>query len=166
MPTAAVDSSPHPEPFRAWYGWQPMILDGVALGAIAAAASAAAAGADKDAMLLVVLPAALVYDLGGPTVHWLHGRKRIAFASLGVRIGTPLLGVLVAPMFAGCGGDDVEDCSNRSRGWGALAGFAVASALDAALFSWDAATAEKRAHWAPSLWSDGRAGGIGVSGAF
>jgi hypothetical protein len=159
----ADGSLPPAEPFRPWYGWQPMILDGVALGSLAAAGLA---GLDEDSLLLVVVPVALVYDLGGPTVHWLHGRKRIAFASLGLRMGAPLLGVLVAPAFARCGADDVEACRNRSRGWGALAGFAVASALDAALFCWDAPTAEKRALWAPSLWSDGRAGGIGVSGSF
>ena len=151
------------EPYREWYGWQPMILDGVALGSIAASVSV---GLDKEHMLAVVIPAALLYDFGGPTVHWLHGRKRIAWASLGLRVGTPFVGLLVAPIFAGCGGDDAESCSNRSRGWGALAGFAVASALDAALLSWDAPRTQPRARWSPALWSDGRAGAVGVSGAF
>jgi hypothetical protein len=89
VPTPA--SPPGAEPARDWYGWQLLINDFVALGALG---GAAAAGVNGKTAIAVIVPVAIVYDLGGPTIHWLHQRKAIAGASLGVRIGVPFVGVM------------------------------------------------------------------------
>jgi hypothetical protein len=80
LPTATPTRSAWDDPERNWYGWQLLINDFVALGSIA---GAAAADLKENAALAVIVPAAVVYDLGSPTIHWLHGRKGIAAASFG-----------------------------------------------------------------------------------
>jgi hypothetical protein len=124
-------------PERAWYGWQLLISDFVALGAIGGAAVAGVGGTDAYA---VIIPAAIVYDLGAPTIHWLHQRKAIAGASFGIRAGVPFVGVLVGSVVASCGneGSAAASCRRFGAGYGALGGFAVATAIDAAFLAWDA----------------------------
>ena len=134
------------DPERNWYGWQLLINDFVALGALG---GAAAAGVKGSGVYAVIVPAALVYDLGSPTIHWLHGRKAIAGASFGVRAGVPLLGVLMGVAVAGCTNDhssSANSCRSQGAGYGALARFAAATAIDASLFAFDAPAREKHAH--------------------
>ncbi len=143
VPVRAPTSPPPSAPTRAvadrnWYGWQLLINDFVALGSLGAAA---VAGVHDKALFAVIIPVAIVYDLGGPTIHWLHQRRSIAGASFGVRAGVPGIGVLVGMALASCGNANSsgsQACRSRGGGYGALGGFAVATALDAALFGWDA----------------------------
>jgi hypothetical protein len=139
-------------PERAWYGWQLLINDFVALGAIGGAAVAGARGTDAYA---VIIPAAIVYDLGAPTIHWLHQRKAIAGASFGIRAGVPFAGVLVGSVVASCGspGDTATKCRSLGAGYGALAGFAAATAIDAAWLAWDTPVRSRRGIEAGLAWT-------------
>ncbi len=155
---------------RDWYGWQLLLNDFVAIGALG---GAAAAGVEGKTAIAVIVPVALVYDLGGPTIHWLHGRKAIAGASLGVRIGVPFVGVMVGAAVAGCDDDQssaAKSCRSRGAGYGALFGFAAATAIDAALFAWEAprTTPAKSAAFrcAPFVAPAQGGGTLGLVGSF
>jgi hypothetical protein len=158
------------EPERAWYGWQLLINDFVALGTIGGAAVAGVHGSDAYA---VIIPAAIVYDLGGPTIHWLHQRKAIAGASFGIRAGVPLVGVLFGAVVGSCGddGSTAAKCRSRGAGYGALGGFAAATAIDAAGLAWDAPVRPRRAvetglAWTPLLLPRHGGATLDVVGAF
>lgn len=158
------------DPERTWYGWQLLINDFVALGTLG---GAAVAGVRGDTALAVIIPAAIVYDLGSPTIHWLHGRRAIAGASFGVRAGVPFVGVLFGAAIAGCGQDrssSANTCRSQGAGYGALAGFAAATAIDASLFAYDAPKSEKLGtaglSWAPALMPRDGGATLGVVGVF
>lgn len=158
------------DPERNWYGWQLLINDFVALGTLGVAATAGLKGSDAIA---VIVPVALVYDLGGPTIHWLHGRRGIAAASFGVRNGVPLVGVLVGVVVGSlCNHEQVgpSGCRSQAAGYGALAGFAAASAIDATFLAFDAPPVEKRAasgfRWAPLVTPAEGGATLGVVGTF
>ena len=165
-PTRDVPRTAPIEAERNWYGWQLMINDFVALGALG---GAAIAGLHDKAALGVIVPAAVVFDLGGPTIHWLHHRRGIAAASFGVRAGVPLVGVLIGNAFAHCE-RGASSCSNRGAGYGALAGFAAAIALDASLLAWDAPKSPPRPSiglaWAPTFTPLDGGAAAGVVGTF
>lgn len=170
VPVPPPTSLPEAEPARDWYGWQLLINDFVALGALG---GAAAAGVKGKTAIAVIVPVAIVYDLGGPTIHWLHQRKAIAGASLGVRIGVPFVGVMAGAAIAGCGSDEsssATSCRSRGAGYGALFGFAAATAIDAAFLAWDAprAASNKAAaiRWAPFATPVEGGGALGVVGSF
>jgi hypothetical protein len=155
---------------RNWYGWQLLINDFVALGTLG---GAAAAGVRGNTALAVVIPAAIVYDLGSPTIHWLHGRRGIAGASLGVRAGVPFVGVMIGAALAGCANDhssSANTCRSQGAGYGALAGFAAATALDASLFAFDAPPVEMRgaSHigWRPVVTLRDGGAMVGAAGLF
>jgi hypothetical protein len=158
------------DPERTWYGWQLLINDFVALGALG---GAAAADVSRHALVAVVIPVAIVYDLGSPTIHWLHGRKAIAGASFGVRAGVPFVGVLLGAAIAGCGQErssTANTCRSQGAGYGALAGFAAATAIDASLFAYDAPKSEKLGtagiSWGPALIPRDGGATLGVVGDF
>ncbi len=176
-PESSPPASPPPEssqralaePDRNWYGWQLLINDFVALGSVG---GAAIAGVHEKAALAVFVPAVIVYDLGGPTIHWLHHRRKIAAASFGVRAGVPFVGVFVGMALASCGKADTasaQSCRSLGAGSGALVGFAVATALDASLLAWDAPKGENpragRA-WTPTLTPRDGGATLGVAGIF
>jgi hypothetical protein len=104
---------------------------------------------------------------------WLHQRKAIAGASFGIRAGVPFVGVLVGSVVASCGneGSAAASCRRFGAGYGALGGFAVATAIDAAFLAWDAPSRSHgsvgaRLGWTPLLLP--RQGGamLGVIGDF
>ena len=81
-----------------------------------------------------------------------------------------MVGVLIGSVLAPCNGSSGSDsCRSRGAGYGALAGFAVATALDASLLAWDAPKAEPRASglaWAPMLTPLEGGAAAGVVGTF
>jgi len=169
-PSAAPARSGLDDPDRNWYGWQLLINDFVALGTLGVAA---AAGLKSSDAIAVIVPVAIVYDLGGPTIHWLHGRKGIAAASFGVRSGVPLVGVLVGVVVgSSCNHEQAgpKGCRSQAAGYGALAGFAAASAIDATFLAFDAPPAEKRGassfSWAPLVAPAEGGATLGVVGSF
>ena len=75
-----------------WYGWQTLLSD-------AASGSVMLTGAtllkDHDGLSTAVVVSGLMgYELGAPVVHILHHQRGHAPASLGLRLGLPLLGGL------------------------------------------------------------------------
>jgi hypothetical protein len=158
------------DPERYWYGWQLLISDFVALGTLGVAA---AAGVKGNSAIAVIVPVAIVYDLGSPTIHWLHGRKGIAAASFGVRAGVPFVGVLAGMAVGSCGGADTQAgraCRSQAAGYGALAGFALATAIDATFFAFDAPASEKPRgvglRWVPLAVPAEGGATLGVVGTF
>ena len=66
-----------------WYGWQPLLIDGAAIPLMVA-------GVVTDSAL-AGYPGVVLYCLGGPVVHTVHGLPNKAIVSLALRIGMPSL---------------------------------------------------------------------------
>lgn len=112
---------------RRWYGWETLTVDAVSISAIPVAGVGIAG-----------------YLLGGPIVHASHDRWGIAAASLGLRLGLPLVG--------GMAGSKLENChvsSSYDEGMCGLAGLILgmgvgmltAIVIDAAVLSYERAPA-------------------------
>jgi hypothetical protein len=117
---------------RRWYGWQPLLTDGLSLSIV----PVLAASTGQDSGGPVVGFAVASYLLAAPIVHLAHGRAGIAAASLGLRLGLPtagfFLGAVAAPRSI-----DGRCCGIESAAIGTLVGVIAASAIDAAALSWD-----------------------------
>jgi len=100
---------------REWYGWQIMIADTASF------------------LLATKLPEAalLGYAFGGPFIHLAHQDAAEAFLDLGVRIGMPAIGGVIASTSTSCG----EDCEIPPAFGGIVIGAAVAMVTDYALLS-------------------------------
>lgn len=115
---------------RRWYGWQTLIADGASL--LAMPTLAATAGNGGEALAYVAVGG---YFLGPPLVHVAHGRPGIAAASLGLRAGLPLGGVVLGAAAQGdCRGDF---CAFGGALIGAALGVLAAITLDAAALSYE-----------------------------
>jgi hypothetical protein len=90
---------------RTWYGWQILLAD---------AASIACAAITEHGECIVGLA------LSGPVVHSLHGHVGRGFASLGLRVGLPLLGGIIGASFANC---PEQETASSSSGNGHGAGY-------------------------------------------
>lgn len=115
-------------PIKHWYGWQTLIADGaslivVPLGAAAAGSPEVAAGAFIGG-----------YLLAAPIIHFAHGRPGIGAASLGLRLGMPLLGLAAGALADDCGGGDF--CA-VGPAIGMALGMLGAVALDASLLAYE-----------------------------
>lgn len=80
-----------------WYGWQNMLVDG---GTIALSVALLTSD-NREVVERAPLVFLAGYALGSPSVHWAHENVGKGFASLGIRVGAPLVGGL-----AGCALDD------------------------------------------------------------
>lgn len=176
-PTSAAPPAYTPVPVREekkWYGWQTLIVDGATVVTTIGVAPASSSGA-----------AAVFwsgYLLGGPIVHWSNGQLGKGFASLGIRVGAPLvLGFTGALIGASGGGDrdsNSDDVSAAAVGAavGILAGYVTAVAIDAAVLARKtvkvSAEAERRSRnkvkWSPTAGYDPkqRSFSMGVGGTF
>jgi hypothetical protein len=165
----AAEQTPKPQPTRSWYGWQTLTLDAIAVGSVPLVYAAGVR--DKQTLLAVYVPAAVLFDLGAPTVHWLQRGPRIALASFGLRVGIPLVALLIAPRFGNCvhgDADSQQKCRNRAMGIGAAVGFAVAPAVDASWLAWKPAPRAVAVTLRPSivLNAPSRMASVGVAGSF
>lgn len=155
----ATDETSEDEPSSTetkWYGWQTLITDGASLLVTPIVPVGGAGG----------------YLLGGPIVHIAHGRPATAAASLGVRIGAPLLGWFTGKALAA---HECSSCSSRLVGGiygviGAGLGATAAVAIDAAVLGRKRAPIEQPRKTASVLPSAGprREGGfdVGVVGTW
>ena len=107
--------------------------------------TAIAAEAGSEAVLV---GAAGVYLLGGPTVHALHRRPLAAVASAGLRIALPLAFAAIGGASVDCSTSTVNDgerCGSIERLIGLTVGLAAAVAIDSAAVAWD---------WTPPVTPD------------
>lgn len=111
---------------RRSYAKHTLVVDAAALGAVLLGAAS-----DEGAMLGL---GAAAYFFGAPIVHVAHRQGGRAWASIGLRVGLPLGGVL-AGMVLACGGDVAGDCAVGGAAVGGLLGVAGAVTLDASVLA-------------------------------
>lgn len=95
---------------REWYGYLTLSSDAAAVGVLAIGQTSRVSSYRENTAWVSLF----IYGLGAPTIHWAHGNVGTGFASVGLRVGGPIvLG------FAGCAVDG-------SKGeFGCLGGFAL-----------------------------------------
>jgi len=99
-----------------WYGAPIVIADLAAVTLTVAGAATASSSSDLGFGLIAA--GVGTYVLGGPIVHFSEDRIGTGFASLGLRVGAPLLGGAVG---LGIGSAAVNGCTGEMCGLGALA---------------------------------------------
>jgi hypothetical protein len=127
-PAQAWDEpAPRTKTKKIWYGWQTLIVDGVATGLVVTAFATKSpefgwAGAG-------------VYVLASPVVHWAHSNTWQGFASLGMRVLFPpavlfvtLVGFGIATLGYGTGSREVDTAIGITAGSIAMAGPVIADA--------------------------------------
>lgn len=153
---------------RRWYGWQGLAVDaGVSaawLTSIALVSSDDPSGYERreTTAQALMIAGGVGYMAGGPTTHWLHGRRWQALGSFGMRGGLPVVGGLIGLNAATCPPPtgDYGNCGLPELLLGAAAGAVVAMALDASLFAWETPKQDQKPQatlgLSPVLSSDGR----------
>ena len=155
---------------RRWYGWQGLSVDAGASAmwltsiALLSVDDSTVAGSERRETTAGALMVAggVAYMAGGPTTHWLHGRRWQALGSVGLRGGIPVLGGLIGLNAATCPPPtgDYGNCGLPELLLGAAAGAVVAMALDASLFAWETPRQDRKPQatlgLSPVLSSDGR----------
>lgn len=178
-----VSESPPPPPSTTpvWYGWQTLAADGASaalLGTGAAWAGSGSSGNGTAAPVLLVGGLGGV-ALGGPIVHLAHGHPLRALADLGLRVSAVTLGgfvggeiVAASTARSGCQNNDVG-CLPQTLGGvalGALVGTVAASAIDAAVLSYDEPARPPASvsafSWSPSVSMLKNGGAVGLTGTF
>lgn len=139
-PGAVVPARLEP-PARRWFGWQVLAADAAA-GALLLGA---AAGGNEELFLAAFAPLAIA----GPMVHAAHGDGRGSLASLGLGLGSAVLGG-VAGAAARCAGGACEGEMGAlelvsGALVGALIGRGAASIVDAAFLSFEDDEVEEEA---------------------
>jgi hypothetical protein len=140
---------------RQWYGWQTLSADGAALGFLTLG-SALASDDDSDSghtgIDSFVVVGVGMYALGGPIVHAAHQNWGAAAASLGLRVGLPLAGILIGSGVDGCGAKrDPDVCGAVGPAFGALLGIGAAIAIDAAALGYEQVPVASAATTRPPL---------------
>jgi hypothetical protein len=160
-----------------WYGWQTLSTDGAALGFLVLSGALASdnsdsGGAGVDSFVLLGVG---MYTLGGPIVHAAHQNWGAAAASLGLRVGLPLTGILFGSAVDTCGPkSDADVCEAVGPAFGALLGMGAAIAIDAAALGYEevpvtsAATTRQplAAISTPFVVADAHRALLGVMGTF
>jgi hypothetical protein len=123
----------------AWYGWQILVIDGLAL--VAGTVALPQTGGDSGVRSAAFAGAALAgYILGGPVVHAVHREFGKGGISLGLRTGGPFslaaLGIFVGAVVGGLKPPALTG-SIVGMEIGLGVGAVVASAVDVALFSFE-----------------------------
>jgi hypothetical protein len=127
---------------RRWYGGQTLVADAAAIGLFVAAAGSADGGG--SGMLLAL--SGLTYLVAPPIIHGAHDRAGVSFASLGVRAGLPLTGMMLGKASASCGRQNDEMfCGLGEAVIGFSLGALSAMAIDAAFLAWEPVPLPERA---------------------
>lgn len=148
----ARNASLAPAPSGRWYGWQVLLCD------LAAEGFGLAAVLSRSAILLV--PSGALHALGGPIVHWSHGNAGRGFASLGLRLGLPLVGALI--------GAATSNGSSTPAIVGGAAGSVVSIVLDIAWLAREPRSPALSASRTPGVFASVTQQGaaLGVAGSF
>lgn len=133
QPFTAIPHDPAlPTRERRWYGWQTLATDGVAIGLSVLSLSTVETRNSSASSVFAVVSAS-TFLCGAPVVHFAHGHVGKGFGSLGLRLGLPVGGALIAAAIARpCGGD--FGCLGESA-LGFLVGTGSAIAIDAAVLA-------------------------------
>lgn len=155
--------SPPPEPDRpvvASYRGTTLAFDGIALGLVVAADAA-------DAPFLAVLGAG-TYVVGAPIAHMTNQRYGRAAASMAMRVGLPLLGLIIGDNLPrDCGPSGDCNGSPVALYLGFAAGVVTASAVDAIfLADGDPKPSQPKATWAPVAGPTRDGFALGIAGQF
>ena len=136
-------TSIHPLPFEEapsrWYGWQTLAADGASLAlSLGAIGVAGAGGSDSDTPSEALVWGSLgTYVLGAPVVHWVHQNTGRGFASLGLRVGGPVVLGLIGAEAEGCSHQGGDFCGLVGALIGTSVGIVAAVTIDAAVFAYD-----------------------------
>lgn len=156
-----------------WYGWQTLTADGLSVMTMFAGAAVHSEG--------VAWVGVGGYFLAAPVVHGVQGRVGVAFGSLGLRVGAPMVGAFIGYAAAGpCSASEnaqLFGCLFHGVGEavvGGLIGATGAVAIDAALLAHGTRqVAPPQESGAPKLTSVGpsfdprtRTTSLGASGTF
>jgi hypothetical protein len=139
-PAPVAEESLHPpladeRPSR-WYGWQTLAADGASLALIIGSISLADSGGDSPSAALG-WGAFGTYALGAPIIHLTHSNPGRGFASLGMRVGGPIVLGVIGALAENCSNNSREFCGVGGALLGASAGIIAAVAIDAAVFAYD-----------------------------
>jgi hypothetical protein len=133
-PRPVVDAPPPAPTEHYWYGWQTLTADGASL-------AVTLGGIGMNASPVAVVGVGGLY-LAAPAVHLAHGRVGVAFGSLGLRMGLPVLGGVIGfAAAAPCSSAESKQFLGCAfHGWGeaavgGLLGLGAAVVLDAALLA-------------------------------
>ncbi len=123
-------------PRRRWYGWQTLLLDGVAFSMLASSAYVS----NNSASGTLAVGSLVTYAVGAPIVHIAHGHTAKGFGDLGLRVGLPLAfaGVGYAAGSDTCGKSSALICIPSSLAYAAIGfvlGMGTAIALDGAVLA-------------------------------
>jgi len=144
-----------------------LVSDAASLTLVAAEA---ASGSDNSGRRGAVTLGGLGYVLAPAIIHIVHGRAAMAPASVGIRLFVPVAGLLLGSAAGDCRSPSDGDVFCHGAAPGLLVGLAVASALDAGLFSWDNPQIEARATpelgFTPVFSPDGKRAELRAYGTF
>ena len=163
-------------PSERWYGYQTLLLDVVPLVAVPVGGVLAAEEGRADGNPIVGVSVlgvgASAYLLGGPIVHWAHGRVGVGFLSLGLRVLGPLAGLGLGAVTS-----EIATGSKNQDGIpvGAALGALAAIVFDGAVLGWQKvpderaparATKAPAMSFAPSVVVTKQALSLGVASSF
>lgn len=159
---SALPREPQLETERVWYGWQNLLIDGLALTAVALTAAEVNEGVWVGIGLLA---------LGSPIVHFAHLNVSEGFISLAIRVGS---GAVVAAGAAVAVDNSLFDGDRDSETQGTvivivgLLGLASAVVIDAAHFGFEERPVRGRDRASITPWFDPEHGriGLGYAGSF
>jgi hypothetical protein len=120
-------------------------------------------GSDDGDGDIFITTGLLGYELAPGIIHFAHRNPGRAFASFGIRLGMPLVGVFLGA--AAASGCDGFLCETSGAGSGLLLGMAGAMAIDAALLAYEKPRAPTQdARVAPLLRLGPREAWLGLGG--
>ena len=124
-PTPSDESPPfsHATDETTWYGWQTLTLDALSIGTVLATQGDATVGF-------------VGYLAGPPIIHAIHGNVGKGAASVGLRLGLPVVGGGIGLSFASCNGP-YGWCRLEAFGLGFLGGMGAAVAIDSAALAYE-----------------------------
>lgn len=111
-----VATPAHTKSTTTWYGWQIALADLTALGL--------AVKTETSELLLAE------YLFGGLVIHAAHGEQRKALASVGLRVGVPVVGFLLGAAQGSCNDEEDFDCGLGAMVAGTVIGMGTAAVLD------------------------------------
>lgn len=140
---------------------QTLATDAMALSLALSAAAVAGSGNDHAGEALAYTSLA-TFVLGGPIIHATHGNWGRAAGSLGLRVGTPIVGAALGAAMEDCSGGDF--CGLGGGVVGFAVGIAAAIAIDAAALARE--TVPKEPALTPLVATGKNGTWFGVSGRF